>query len=1186
MQPEEEKLRDLTPFEPPKFKDPLVVGRWARFASPEEEQTAGHFDKRDRESPRVQEELFVDTRCVTLAQEVTTRLTRPEICARMLSDQAKAPPSGVIPAWNRVYYFRRTVTTEERFSFLTAAALRQWEPPCLVILDQFGNEAGLQDKINGITESLFGSRIFFLICSSANIRWRFHVGGGDSVPEDIPFPPAASWADFYRAQTGRPEVPPPPSPLADADWFTFVPTRGGRGLISPPFSPAEWDCTAFDGHFPPSVAPPTTPEGLAAFWGDVFLYSQGILGVAQIVCQSEFFRRPLSLALYGVMAEDLTTDVPRPRPDARRCILDLMVQRRTIRFPTPEGKLAVDFRFAVRGDEGDWRLACPFYAQLYMKVLDRLDPIPVELIPTIANQLMGFDGLEEVKGRIYKRAVISHASKLLRVPNLGIRSSAAPRQFYPEPFVKGPVPPCPPAFQHLVPMSCCHPDIDLLRIYDVAAPADTAPATTPPTAATATATTPAPQPPRQVVLLADRITVSDVASHTSALRWIRSAECATVCQRIQEAYGCPPQRKVFVFMTKAAGIRLGPLGDDICRAVHAEGWEVWRYPLDLFFGPSSSECPVPIQVPTEDVEAPKRSSGPIVKKLFTAKALRDFLVAKKMPGVTPRTKPDKARMVERALQLYREGSRMGDGRCLAHYEDPVCLSCGDTVCRSCVALIGGVCPTCSDKFVADQLCPSRIAQRNVKQMQCHCPNRGLGCAALIGVLDVEHHLGAECEWREEECDQCHQQVRRAEMARHKDTTCAHKPMACGYADVGCPTRCAQEDLAAHERDGVAAHMGLLRQRLADTSADLTQCKADLAQTRRDLGQTTEELAQCKAALTASRAEVAQCLDQLTQTKTELAESRAAQSDTAAALSQTQHDLAQTKEQTQCELAAVRSQIDQLFTPPAAPEGLAARWDEATKEVALDWQPVPGICAGAAPAAACCALAAAAAPPPPAGPPVRYRVQATLSSSGSPVVVYTGPECRCRYRFPDDEAVVFTYDQDMDERGLFYSIGTQGRTQPWQNPAEAGWVTVARSSEGGTGKASDLMGRQPCLSWTDNQPNSWWQVDLGAGRLFAPTRYTLRHSHRPGDVQYRLQSWRLEGSVDGADGSWRTLDEHTNEPNAIPARADAMATFAVAPERAFPARRFRVLMTGPSPSGYHCLVLSGLEMYGSLSGPQQ
>ncbi|KAJ4459429.1 hypothetical protein PAPYR_4474 [Paratrimastix pyriformis] len=244
-------------------------------------------------------------------------------------------------------------------------------------------------------------------------------------------------------------------------------------------------------------------------------------------------------------------------------------------------------------------------------------------------------------------------------------------------------------------------------------------------------------------------------------------------------------------------------------------------------------------------------------------------------------------------------------------------------------------------------------------------------------------------------------------------------------------------------------------------------------------------------------------------------------------------------------------------------------------------------------------------------PVRYRVQATLAAGcepSGPVVVYTGPECRCRYRFPPGcaearfavvamrglaesgpsapvtctrPAVLFSYDHDMDERGLFHYIGTQGRTQPFCNPAKAGLVTATRSSDW-NGTASDALGRQPCDSSTSSQPMPpWWQVDLGAGRLFTPTRYTLRHTNHPPNVEFRLQSWRLEGSANDADGSWRTLDEHTNEPNAIPARADAMTTFAVAPERAFPARRFRVLMTGPSPNGNYYLMLSGLEMYGSL-----
>ncbi|KAJ4459434.1 putative E3 ubiquitin-protein ligase HECTD1 [Paratrimastix pyriformis] len=565
--------------------------------------------------------------------------------------------------------------------------------------------------------------------------------------------------------------------------------------------------------------------------------------------------------------------------------------------------------------------------------------------------------------------------------------------------------------------------------------------------------------------------------------------------------------------------------------------------------------------------------------------------------------------------------------CHAHYEDPVTMSCGDVLCRACVATVGGICPACR-ATITEQVVPARMQQRLADGLQCNCPNRGLGCPVQLMVQAVELHLRSGCEWREEECDQCHQQVRHPDMARHKDTTCAAKQMACGYADVGCPTRCAQGDLAAHKRDGVVAHMGLLRQRLADTSADLTQCKADLTQTQHDLTQTQHDLTQCKADLTQTQGVLTQTQHDLAQTKADLAEGRASQS---AVLTQTQHDLAQTKakltrcqdelaqtkaelaqtkEQTQGELAAIRSQIDQLFIPPAAPESLVAHWDAVTKEVALEWRPVRE---GVLPEWRQRPRRKQQAPLPCA--PVRYRVQATLVAgcepSSSPIVVYTGPECRCRYRFPAGAvpgkaeahfavvamrglaesgpsapttctrpAVAFRYEHDMDDRGLFYYIGTQGRTQPWQNPAEAGWVTATRSSEQ-AGKASDLTGRQPCTSYTSNQPNSWWQVDLGAGRLFTPTRYTLRHSNRPANVVWRLQSWRLEGSVDGAEGSWRTLDEHANEPNALPILADAMVTFAVAPERAFPARHFRVLMTGPSPNGGHHLMLSGLEMYGTL-----
>ncbi|KAJ4455801.1 hypothetical protein PAPYR_9163 [Paratrimastix pyriformis] len=410
-------------------------------------------------------------------------------------------------------------------------------------------------------------------------------------------------------------------------------------------------------------------------------------------------------------------------------------------------------------------------------------------------------------------------------------------------------------------------------------------------------------------------------------------------------------------------------------------------------------------------------------------------------------------------------------------------------------------------------------------------------------------------------------------------------------------------------------------------------QAQLAQAKTLLRQKAQELAKINIALAYTQGELAQTQEracELAQTKTELLTQRicGGSGQTKTQLRRCELEQARATDRMQHELVTIREQIGQLFiVPPAAPEGLAARWDEATKEVVLDWQPVPGI------------------------PRVRYRVQSTLlagygAGSGSPVVVYTGPECCCRYRFPLDVAearfvvvamrglaesspsapaictrpyrptlpapadmsfpfpstpawvsaltshsfppspppspgpvatVVFQYDHNTDDRGLFYYIGTQGRTQPWQNPAEAGLVTVTRSSDH-CGKASDALGRQPCSSWTSDRPKpSWWQVDLGAGRLFTPTRYTIRQDINPGATEFRLQSWRLEG-WDGR-AKWRTLDGHTNEH--LPARVDAAATFAVDPERAFPARHFRVLMTGPSPNGERYLLLSGFEMYGTL-----
>ena len=179
--------------------------------------------------------------------------------------------------------------------------------------------------------------------------------------------------------------------------------------------------------------------------------------------------------------------------------------------------------------------------------------------------------------------------------------------------------------------------------------------------------------------------------------------------------------------------------------------------------------------------------------------------------------------------------------------------------------------------------------------------------------------------------------------------------------------------------------------------------------------------------------------------------------------------------------------------------------------------------------------------------------------------------------------------DFDENGILFHIGTRGKTAPWQNPAlmgpDQGGIAVTRSSEC-VGKASDAAGRSPCDSYTHNFPGSWWQFDFGAARRVLPTHYTLRHSNNPDCAQYVLRSWRLEGSLDGAQ--WAPLDSHADDA-ALAAQPDAHHTFAVAtpdggghPQGQPGGWRFlRVLMTGPSPNGNHHLMLSGFEVYGTL-----
>ena len=171
---------------------------------------------------------------------------------------------------------------------------------------------------------------------------------------------------------------------------------------------------------------------------------------------------------------------------------------------------------------------------------------------------------------------------------------------------------------------------------------------------------------------------------------------------------------------------------------------------------------------------------------------------------------------------------------------------------------------------------------------------------------------------------------------------------------------------------------------------------------------------------------------------------------------------------------------------------------------------------------------------------------------------------------------FTYSSDFDENGILYHLGTKGGSVAWTNPADAGLITVTRSSDG-YGETNAAAGRSGVDSWTSNTAGSWYIFDLGAARRVTPCHYTIRHGCSGGN--HRMQNWVLEGSTDST--TWTRLKTHTNDTS-IPDEGYATKSWPIdTSSRAF--RYLRIRSTGGNASGYNDLMLGGFEAYGVLKG---
>lgn len=181
-----------------------------------------------------------------------------------------------------------------------------------------------------------------------------------------------------------------------------------------------------------------------------------------------------------------------------------------------------------------------------------------------------------------------------------------------------------------------------------------------------------------------------------------------------------------------------------------------------------------------------------------------------------------------------------------------------------------------------------------------------------------------------------------------------------------------------------------------------------------------------------------------------------------------------------------------------------------------------------------------------------------------------------------DAVDLIWVSNGDDNGLFYYLGTNEETEPWQNPISGPAARVAATSsplinappnvygpdktvDRGAAGATDVSQFHTSLGNTI----AHCTYDLGPGWQMEVHRYTMR-----GGPDHNPRKWRLKGSNDGA--TWTTLKDHFNDTAIAPS---AWAAWDVPVNGQW--RYLRVEQYGASSSGFDYFSFSEIEFYGQL-----
>mmetsp|Transcript_22452 Transcript_22452/g.44094 ORF Transcript_22452/g.44094 Transcript_22452/m.44094 type:complete len:630 (+) Transcript_22452:183-2072(+) len=179
--------------------------------------------------------------------------------------------------------------------------------------------------------------------------------------------------------------------------------------------------------------------------------------------------------------------------------------------------------------------------------------------------------------------------------------------------------------------------------------------------------------------------------------------------------------------------------------------------------------------------------------------------------------------------------------------------------------------------------------------------------------------------------------------------------------------------------------------------------------------------------------------------------------------------------------------------------------------------------------------------------------------------------------------VIPFEDDEDPRGVVHYLGTRANTQVFSNPAlfspdDESLIVLRASSriEGDLASLSAFKHHDGAFFETDSALSSWVSIELPSP--MAPSHYTLGYYVNGQD--HIPRNWVLQGSKDNTN--WATLKVHENDTS-LDGKLH-LSTWRI-PERAVsqagPFRFFRVMQTGPTSTGTMFLVLSFLELYGTL-----